>query len=84
MYRVKSTEKVFKSLHNDKSLLKKTQFNSAKASGLSNSLNKKLGQHLLINQGVLEKILRAAEIKSTDTVLEIGPGMFLFMLLKSS
>ena len=36
---------------------------------------KSLGQHFLVNQGVLEKIVAAAEILSTDTVLEIGPGL---------
>lgn len=47
---------------------------SGKTGGLSLKLDKKLGQHLLKNPGVLEKIVTAAEIKSTDTVLEIGPG----------
>uniref|UniRef100_A0A0G4H135 rRNA adenine N(6)-methyltransferase n=1 Tax=Chromera velia CCMP2878 TaxID=1169474 RepID=A0A0G4H135_9ALVE len=37
-------------------------------------LNKKLGQHLLKNPGIVEKIVNACDIKSTDTVLEIGPG----------
>jgi len=37
-------------------------------------LNKKHGQHLLKNPGVLEKIMDAADIKSSDTVFEIGPG----------
>ena len=36
---------------------------------------KSLGQHFLVNQGVLEKIVAAAEILPTDTVLEIGPGL---------
>lgn len=43
--------------------------------GRSLQLDKKLGQHLLKNPGVLEKIVAAGEIKSTDTVLEIGPGI---------
>ncbi|XP_055388936.1 probable dimethyladenosine transferase [Condylostylus longicornis] len=42
--------------------------------GLSLKLDKNLGQHLLRNPGILDKIVTAAEIKSTDTVLEIGPG----------
>ncbi len=33
-----------------------------------------LGQNFLINQGVLDKIVQAAEITSEDTVLEVGPG----------
>ncbi len=35
---------------------------------------KSLGQNFLVNQGILEKIVRAARITSNDTVLEIGPG----------
>lgn len=35
---------------------------------------KSLGQNFLINQGVLEKIVAAAELTSDDVVLEIGPG----------
>jgi 16S rRNA (adenine1518-N6/adenine1519-N6)-dimethyltransferase len=37
--------------------------------------NKSLGQNFLKEAAALEKILAAAEIKSTDTVLEIGPGL---------
>jgi len=36
---------------------------------------KKLGQNFLVNSQVLEKIIEAAEIKSTDRILEIGPGL---------
>ncbi len=35
---------------------------------------KSLGQNFLINAGVLEKIVSAAELEKDDTVLEIGPG----------
>jgi len=35
---------------------------------------KSLGQNLLVNQGILDKIVTAAEITSNDLVLEIGPG----------
>uniref|UniRef100_A0A8C9H054 rRNA adenine N(6)-methyltransferase n=1 Tax=Piliocolobus tephrosceles TaxID=591936 RepID=A0A8C9H054_9PRIM len=37
-------------------------------------LYKKHGQHLLKNPGILDKIIYAAKIKSSDTVLEIGCG----------
>lgn len=37
-------------------------------------LQKKYGQHLLKNPGILDKILAAANITSSDVVLEIGPG----------
>src|SRR3989338_3347912 len=35
---------------------------------------KSLGQNFLINAGILEKIVSAAELNLNDTVLEIGPG----------
>ncbi|MEK7125227.1 MAG: 16S rRNA (adenine(1518)-N(6)/adenine(1519)-N(6))-dimethyltransferase RsmA [Patescibacteria group bacterium] len=35
---------------------------------------KSLGQHFLINEGVIEKIVTAAELQSDDTVVEVGPG----------
>ena len=37
--------------------------------------NKGLGQHFLIDRGSLEAIMGAAEPSSSDTVLEIGPGL---------
>jgi len=36
---------------------------------------KSLGQHWLTDEQALEAIVEAAEIKRTDTVLEIGPGL---------
>jgi 16S rRNA (adenine1518-N6/adenine1519-N6)-dimethyltransferase len=36
---------------------------------------KSLGQHFLIDQGVLDVILTAAELTEKDTVLEVGPGL---------
>lgn len=36
---------------------------------------KRFGQNFLIDTHVLEKIIRAAQIKSEDLVLEIGPGI---------
>eukprot|EP01101_Sappina_pedata_P011981 TRINITY_DN8140_c0_g1_i1.p1 TRINITY_DN8140_c0_g1~~TRINITY_DN8140_c0_g1_i1.p1 ORF type:complete len:322 (+),score=148.14 TRINITY_DN8140_c0_g1_i1:32-967(+) len=38
------------------------------------SMNKTFGQHLLRNPAMLNAIVEKAEVKSTDTVLEIGPG----------
>lgn len=35
---------------------------------------KSLGQNFLINEGVLDRIVEAADIAPTDTVVEIGPG----------
>ncbi len=35
---------------------------------------KSLGQNFLINPGILEKIVSAAEIEKSDTVIEVGPG----------
>ncbi len=36
---------------------------------------KRLGQHFLIDQGVLETIVRAAGLTPDDVVIEIGPGL---------
>ena len=36
--------------------------------------NKRLGQHFLIDQNIVRKIVGAAELSPEDTVLEIGPG----------
>ncbi len=36
---------------------------------------KKLGQHFLIDDDVLEKILSAADLTKDDTVIEVGPGL---------
>ncbi|RKO95226.1 S-adenosyl-L-methionine-dependent methyltransferase, partial [Caulochytrium protostelioides] len=36
--------------------------------------NKTLGQHILKNPLVVQRIVEKADLKSTDTVLEIGPG----------
>jgi len=36
---------------------------------------KGLGQHFLVDEGVLERIVDAAELGPTDVVLEIGPGL---------
>ncbi|OGM98352.1 MAG: ribosomal RNA small subunit methyltransferase A [Candidatus Yanofskybacteria bacterium RIFCSPLOWO2_01_FULL_41_34] len=35
---------------------------------------KTLGQNFLINAGILEKIVDAAELNKDDTILEVGPG----------
>ncbi len=36
---------------------------------------KRLGQHFLTNEDVVECILAAAELSKDDTVIEVGPGM---------
>ena len=38
-------------------------------------LKKKWGQNFLVDENVLSKIADAASIQSTDTVLEVGPGI---------
>ena len=38
-------------------------------------IKKKFGQNFLIDANILEKIVNAAQIEATDTVLEIGPGI---------
>jgi len=37
--------------------------------------DKRMGQNFLISKSVLEKIIATADIKDTDTILEIGPGL---------
>jgi 16S rRNA (adenine1518-N6/adenine1519-N6)-dimethyltransferase len=39
------------------------------------SVRKGLGQNFLIDRGVLEKIIAAAGIEKTDTIVEVGPGL---------
>ncbi len=36
---------------------------------------KKLGQNFLINKGSIDKVLKATELKPSDIVLEVGPGL---------
>lgn len=36
--------------------------------------NKKLSQHFIVDENILQKIVAAAELKPNDVVLEIGPG----------
>lgn len=36
---------------------------------------KQLGQHFLINEGALEQIIRFANIKKNDTIIEVGAGL---------
>ncbi|OGO44951.1 MAG: hypothetical protein A2Z05_05900 [Chloroflexi bacterium RBG_16_60_22] len=36
---------------------------------------KGLGQHFLVDEGVLEAIVTAADLHPTDTVIEVGPGL---------
>ena len=35
---------------------------------------KRFGQHLLISEGILSKIVNEIEVKYTDTIVEIGVG----------
>jgi len=38
-------------------------------------LNKDLGQHFLIDQNILDQIVKAAHISAEDHIVEIGPGI---------
>lgn len=38
------------------------------------TFTKTLGQHILINAGIIDDMVARAQIKPTDTILEIGPG----------
>jgi 16S rRNA (adenine1518-N6/adenine1519-N6)-dimethyltransferase len=42
---------------------------------LDTRAKKSLGQHFLIDAGILHKIVEAAELTSQDTVVEVGPGL---------
>ncbi len=42
---------------------------------LGTRAKKGLGQHFLIDRGVVEKIVSAAELVPSDTVIEVGPGL---------
>ena len=42
---------------------------------LGSHANKRLGQHFLIDEKVLETIVQTADIKPGDLVLEVGPGL---------
>ena len=42
--------------------------------GMTSKPKKSLGQNFLINQGIVQKIIAAAELKNSDNVLEVGPG----------
>ena len=37
--------------------------------------DKRLGQNFLIDEEIVKKIVEAAELKASDTVLEVGPGI---------
>lgn len=49
-------------------------------------LNTDLGQHFLLDSSILDHIVKAAELKPNDTVVEIGPGIGVLTreLLKSA
>lgn len=44
------------------------------STGYKNRPKKRFGQNFLIDMGIADKIIEAADIADTDTVLEIGPG----------
>lgn len=48
---------------------------SALLKQLETKAKKRFGQHFLVSQGIIRKIIDAAAITSTDKVLEIGPGL---------
>jgi 16S rRNA (adenine1518-N6/adenine1519-N6)-dimethyltransferase len=42
---------------------------------LGTTAKKGLGQHFLVDRNVLDKIISAAELAPSDTVIEVGPGL---------
>lgn len=41
---------------------------------MTDTKQKKLGQHFLVNQSAIKKIIAALDLKPADTIIEIGPG----------
>ena len=39
------------------------------------SPRKKLGQHFLVDRDVLDRVIRTAEVRAKDVILEVGPGL---------
>jgi 16S rRNA (adenine1518-N6/adenine1519-N6)-dimethyltransferase len=58
--------------HQDQSILARTRF---LLEHFDLKARKGLGQHFLINQGILDKIIQAAALSPDDLVIEIGPGV---------
>ena len=54
---------------------RKTASPKAMLDGLGLSPRKRLGQHFLVGSGVVNMIVRAADIKPGETVVEVGPGL---------
>ena len=46
-----------------------------KSSSYSIKPKKSLGQNFLIDQNIVKKIIGACDLKTSDSVLEIGPGL---------
>lgn len=36
---------------------------------------KRLGQHFLVDRNIIDKVIRTAEVKKEDVILEVGPGL---------
>lgn len=39
------------------------------------SPQKKLGQHFLVDRNIINRVVRTAEVKKEDVILEVGPGL---------
>jgi 16S rRNA (adenine1518-N6/adenine1519-N6)-dimethyltransferase len=52
-----------------------TQTTKRLLASLDARAKKSLGQHFLIDSGVLHKVVEAAELSPQDTVIEVGPGL---------
>ena len=49
--------------------------NTSPTLGSSSAAPKKsLGQHFLVDQGALRRVVAAADVRPSDTVVEVGPG----------
>ena len=58
-----------------KSSKRQTASPKAMLDSLGLSPRKRLGQHFLVGNGVVNMIVRAADIKPNETIVEVGPGL---------
>ena len=52
-----------------------SEFTHRRLNALGIRPKKGLGQNFLIDQKIIDRIVEASELKETDTVVEVGPGI---------
>lgn len=66
---------IFRETIDMRSSTRQTISPKAMLDGLGLSPRKRLGQHFLVGSGVVNMIVRAADIKPDETIVEVGPGL---------